>query len=328
MIWAMHLAGALLSVADPYPQTAQPATGEAVALPFPSFGDRTEVSIDFWCRYEDDGRPECEATARDGFVLPDDAGDWIETRTAPRPDLAATGLRRRTPLRFSPGALQPTLVQDGERRWGFWWPELEQPVWEVSLQDIPPQLFYLPIHPDQRSAMVGEIVLLCGVRADGYLGLCSLDRPLEDSVAQKAMGNRAKAVAANLRVRTTADDGSPTADHFVRLTVAFDGATSVSPDPFFELPRVLSRPDPGRMSDLYPIGAREQGLHGSAEVECISPARTGPLENCTLISEEPANHGFGPPTVAIAETVVASPFQIGGRPWRQVVRQRISWRTD
>lgn len=329
MIWMMLLAGGLLSAAEPSPQAAPLSPpGEAIELPFPSFGDRAEVSIDFWCRYDQEGRPECDATARDGFALPDDAGDWLEVRTAYRSDLVDTGLRRRTSLSFSPGAPLPTLLRDENRRWEFWWPELEQPVWEVGLEDVPPHLFYLPVHPDDRPEMAGEVFLLCGVRADGYLGLCTLDRRLGDGEAQQAMGGRARAVAANLRLRTMADDGSPSAGHFVRLTVTFDGAASLPPDPSFEIPRVLSRPDPGQMSALYPVRALERALSGSAVVECISPARTGPLENCTLISEEPANQGFGPPTVAIAETVTASPFLIDGRPWRQVVQQRISWRTD
>jgi hypothetical protein len=219
-------------------------------------------------------------------------------------------------------------LRDQERRWEFWWPQLEQPDWEVGLEDLPPELFYLPIHPDQRPEMIGEFHLLCGVRTDGYLSLCIFDQRPGEGDAEQAMATRARAAAANTRLRAEVEGGGAIAGHFVRLVVRFDGAAGLGPDPSFERPRLLSQPDPGRMSPLYPPAALEAGVSGSAVVECITPAGTGPLENCTLLSEEPANRGFGPPSVTIAETVVAAPFTINGRPWRQVVQQRISWRVE
>lgn len=293
--------------------------------PFQSFEGRDIVVVDFWCRYEADGRRECDASARDGFVLPSGAGDWLERRTGPRPDLADTGLRKRVALEFRPGEPQPTASQDSGRRWDFWWPELPDPVWIVGLDDLEPHLFYLPVRPDERGLMTGDIPLRCGVRPDGYLGLCIFDRPLAGD-AETAMANRAKALAANLRVEPAAADGAPSAGRFVRLNIAFDGAAALADDPPFENPVTLSQPDPALMTRLYPQRALEAGIEGMVVVECVTPAVTGPLENCTVIGEEPGGRGFGPPSVRIAETLTASPFRIDGRAYRQLVRQRILWR--
>lgn len=303
----------------------QQASEPVVERPFPSFEGRAAVIIDFWCRYEPGGVRQCEASARDGFELPADAGDWLETRTGPRPDLERSGLKRRVALEFRPEQARPTGVDDSDRYWDFWWPELPDPVWVTSLESLDPHLFYLPVAPERRERMTGEIPLRCGVRPDGYLGLCIFDRPLAGE-AETVMAGRAKAIAANLRVAPAGADGTPSAGRFVRLNLRFDGAAGLGDEPRFENPATLTQPDAALMTELYPQGALQAQIEGTVVVECISPAAAGPLENCVVIGEDPGGRGFGPPSVTIAETLTASPFRIDGRPYRQLVRQRIFWR--
>ncbi|NJC39747.1 hypothetical protein GGQ87_000005 [Brevundimonas alba] len=321
MIEAMFAAAMTLAAAGGGQQVAPPV----VERPFPSFEGRASVTIDFWCRYEAGGGRRCDAAARDGFDLPEDAGRWLETRTGPRPDLVGTGLRRRVALEFKPGEAQPTAVRDTDRHWEFWWPELTDPVWSIPLESLDPYLSYLPAPPERRTLMTGEIPLQCGVRADGYLDLCIFERPIEEEM-ETVIANRARAVAANVRLEPAAADGSASAGRFVRLNIVFDGGATLGAEPASENPVTLSQPDPEMMSRLYPPGALEAGVEATVTLECIAQAATGPLENCTVIGEDPGGRGFGPPSVAIAETLVTSPFTIEGRPYRQLVRQRIVWR--
>lgn len=309
-----------------HPQAARedPAVPAVVIAPFASFGERTEVTVDFWCRFDPAGVRQCDAQARDGFDLPPDAGDWLELRTGSRADLAETGLEQRVSLTFKPDAERPSVVRDAERYWRFWWPELREPVWSVAVEDLPRHLFYLPVSPEERSTLVGKASLLCGVRTDGHLGLC-IPAELAHNEAGARLAMRARAVAANLRLEPTTADGQPTSRHYVRIDMDYDGAAGLPIDPVFYNPEVLAVPTREEMSAMYPARALQAAVTGQAEVECVAPAEIGPLENCTVMSETPGGWGFGAQSVIAAEKVITSPFRVDGRPFRQVVKQRFQW---
>lgn len=319
---AMIAAVAALALGGVQPQV-MPVT--ALDAPFPSYGEYSSITVDFWCRYDLSSVPECEGQARDGFVLPPNAGDWLERKAGTRPDYINTGLERRISLTFTAGVPGFSPVQDAEKRWRFWWPELQNPNWTIPLSSLPKHLFYWPVSSPRRSAMKGEIFLSCGVRADGYLDLCILDRPLEDGEGPVNMANQAKAIAANLRVEQTQNGGGSTAGHYVRISVAFDGAQDLTDEPSVVSPQVISRPSSDAMLAMYPQVAAERAVAGRAVMECVSPADTGPLENCVVISETPGGHGFGSASVAATEMMVTAPMVMEGHTYRQLVRQRIQW---
>ena len=83
--------------------------------------------------------------------------------------------------------------------------------------------------------------------------------------------------------------------------VVLAGVTSPAPaEPFDETPRLPAPPPPG--SDLeryYPQRARDQGIEGSAVIECALGA-DGRLSACTVVSETPPGSGFGQASIRAA----------------------------
>lgn len=70
--------------------------------------------------------------------------------------------------------------------------------------------------------------------------------------------------------------------------------------PFDETPRLPTPPPPG--SDLeryYPQRARDQGIEGSAVIEC-SVGADGRLSACAVVSETPPGSGFGQASIRAA----------------------------
>lgn len=88
------------------------------------------------------------------------------------------------------------------------------------------------------------------------------------------------------------------------LAVGLVVVCSVTPPalaaPFDETPRLPTPPPPG--SDLeryYPQRARDQGVEGSAVIEC-SVGADGRLSACAVVSETPPGSGFGQASIRAA----------------------------
>lgn len=77
-------------------------------------------------------------------------------------------------------------------------------------------------------------------------------------------------------------------------------APSAFAEPFDETPRLPPPPSPGsELERYYPQRARDQGIEGSAVIEC-SISADGRLSACTVVSETPPGSGFGQASIRAA----------------------------
>ena len=67
------------------------------------------------------------------------------------------------------------------------------------------------------------------------------------------------------------------------------------------------------MSTYYPDRAQREGLNGRAVIDC-TVTDDGHLDNCTAISEEPANYGFGDAALKLAHLFKMKPQMANGAP--------------
>ena len=64
----------------------------------------------------------------------------------------------------------------------------------------------------------------------------------------------------------------------------------------------------------YPVRAADQGIDGSVLLQC-KVAVTGRLEDCEILSESPADFGFGAAAVAVAQNKFRmTPKTVDGKP--------------
>ncbi|MBS0411093.1 MAG: TonB family protein [Proteobacteria bacterium] len=91
------------------------------------------------------------------------------------------------------------------------------------------------------------------------------------------------------------------------------------PRPSMPKPPVLRRPDWARrpsaadMSRFYPEHAQRIGLSGSATIRC-EVAASGGLQGCEVVSEAPANEGFGKAALKLSREFRMKPMTRDGEP--------------
>jgi protein TonB len=67
------------------------------------------------------------------------------------------------------------------------------------------------------------------------------------------------------------------------------------------------------VTELYPSRARDQGVEGSATIDC-AVAGDGRLYDCNVIAENPPGHGFGAATLSLASKFRMRPTTQSGEP--------------
>jgi TonB family protein len=86
----------------------------------------------------------------------------------------------------------------------------------------------------------------------------------------------------------------------------------------------LRRPTPEMLREVFPSAALRKGRSGKAAISCIVTVQ-GILRNCTVLSEEPADLGFGGAALALAPQFLMKPALKGGAPVESTVRIPINW---
>jgi protein TonB len=76
-------------------------------------------------------------------------------------------------------------------------------------------------------------------------------------------------------------------------------------------PDWLRRPDAEDMARYYPDRAQRLNKAGSAKIECTVTAN-GSLTGCSVISEEPADLGFGESSVSLSKLFKMKPKTVDG----------------
>jgi TonB family protein len=84
------------------------------------------------------------------------------------------------------------------------------------------------------------------------------------------------------------------------------------------------RPDGEVLAQAYPREAMEKGLSGKATIRCVA-APDGLLQDCVVLSEEPAGAGFGAATLSVAPHFQMNPAIRDGVPQASTVRIPLVW---
>jgi len=86
----------------------------------------------------------------------------------------------------------------------------------------------------------------------------------------------------------------------------------------------LKRPTPELLKELFPSAALRKAKGGSATIGCIVTVQ-GTLRDCKVLSEKPADLGFGGAALALAPQLLMRPALRDGVPVESPVRIPINW---
>jgi protein TonB len=78
-------------------------------------------------------------------------------------------------------------------------------------------------------------------------------------------------------------------------------------------PDWMRRPNPEDLARYYPERAQRMGVSGSATISCTVTAQ-GTLSDCSVVSEDPADGGFGEATLRISKYFKMRPMTRDGAP--------------
>lgn len=86
---------------------------------------------------------------------------------------------------------------------------------------------------------------------------------------------------------------------------------SVGPAPVSTKPSMRASPPQERWTAVYPAEAARQSLPGVAKLRC-NVTKAGDLTECVVVSEEPAEQGFGEAALKLAEETKVNPGTVDG----------------
>jgi len=193
---------------------------------------------------------------------------------------------------------------------------------------VPPDWLHQPSSDELRAAWPkdalakgqgGRSVMQCEVEPQGTLAKCKV---VSEEPAGQGFGTAALQLAPSMAFKPATQDGKPVAAA-VSIPVAFqvpDPSTVVEPD-------WLKMPNSDDLQAVWPKAAMVKGQGGRAVIECdVEPQ--GTLENCKVISEEPAGMGFGAATLLLAPSFAMKPATRDGKPVGGKVRIPINFKLD
>jgi protein TonB len=73
------------------------------------------------------------------------------------------------------------------------------------------------------------------------------------------------------------------------------------------------RPNADDLARYFPDRAQRMGVEGKATLSCSVNAK-GTLENCSIVSEDPADYGFGEATMKASKLFKMKPKTLDGAP--------------
>ncbi len=175
--------------------------------------------------------------------------------------------------------------------------------------------------------------------ADGVSGVATLDcvikpdRRLDCVVASEepeghGFGQAALAIAADFVARPETSDGVSVIGARVLRTIRFNIDVSTSPE---TQRRTLPRGadlywESGMITRFYPAAARAAGIEGRVELDCVLDADL--RYDCSILSEDPAGHGFGAAALEIVSQFFIRPSAGEASPAGRRSVERIHFRAQ
>ena len=183
----------------------------------------------------------------------------------------------------------------------------------------------------------GSATVECIIAPSGAPESC---RVLTESPVGVGFGNEAVRAARRARALPSLVNGQPVQSR-IRFTLDFlrepegtvgggDPSPPAPAPPVRQQPTILQSPSSSRISQAYPAkaaGVRVQGtsgyshqMNGYALIRC-QVGRTGRLDSCMIVEEDPLGFGFGAAALGLASEYRFSPATINGDPvegWAQI----------
>ncbi|MFI4974832.1 MAG: energy transducer TonB [Caulobacterales bacterium] len=153
----------------------------------------------------------------------------------------------------------------------------------------------------------GQAHIKCSVTDTGLLSRCAV---LDEAPMGQGFGAAALSLAPGMQMGPHFANGQPSAGKDVVVPVRFTPAL-MHPGAIVTQPDWMKRPDPEDLAKWWPAAARGGG--GQAKVSCVVTSR-GLLDKCTVISESPANEGFGQAALLLTPSFLMRPMSIDGLP--------------
>lgn len=134
----------------------------------------------------------------------------------------------------------------------------------------------------------GRADLSCSLSADGVVSDCSV---IAEDPAGFGFGASALLLSQRFLMRPAMLDGEPVAATF-RTSILFrsGGAYAVDGEEYIVSPRWIAAPSRANIDAVFPDQAEDR--EGRAVLDC-AVRRDGGIWRCSVLSETPADHGFG-----------------------------------
>jgi TonB family protein len=179
------------------------------------------------------------------------------------------------PVKFEPGLLHPGAII-GNPDW------LKRPTNDELLN----------YWPSQARGAAGKAAIACVVSNRGLLEKCQIER---DDPPGHGFGGAALAMSAMFLMRPMTLDGLPVGGGRVMIPINFEGSLGrEAPFTSVRVARVApwgAVPTAYQVASAFPKGAIGKLPSGHVVLRC-SMQRTGALQDCDTIQEEPEGHGF------------------------------------
>lgn len=178
----------------------------------------------------------------------------------------------------------------------------------------------------------GQAVLDCAVMSNGVLTACAV---ISEDPANYDFGTAALTIAPKYRM--TPEDVARHTGTKVRFAIDFFESGFVTRTARGEVrpPDWRRKPSADDLRGVWPAAALKRGVGGKATISC-QVNTIGLLEQCAVVSEEPAGLGFGSAALALSGAFEMQPKTENGRPVKGTARIPIifgasgggGWATD
>lgn len=202
---------------------------------------------------------------------------------------------------------------------------------QAGAQDRPPDWLKKPSMQDlmgvwpveaMRTGQGGKATISCAVTVQGALRDC---RIVSESPARQGFGSAGLTLTPQLVMRPALKDGKPVESR-VAIPITWPsmgrptGSNIPGPGPLAGIPeRVISgvrwsqAPSVSDVLAAYPEKARRDKVGGRATLDCVL-TKTGAINHCHILQEEPSLHGFGGAALRLSKTFVGPTADGAGAP--------------
>jgi TonB family protein len=282
-------------------------TANDLAAVYPVHAQRAEISgsAELECQFAADGRLDpcrvfAEAPDREGFgvaALALSRRFRIELSAEPASVVSSTIY---VPIHFQivgPGGISlPKQTVLNTPRWTS----------APSFDDL------ANAYPAGAKASAGDVVLRCGVEANGALAAC---RTLEERPPQQGFADAARSLTSRFRVDFGARAAQSKDDFVADVNVHFvDTKSDPSRDRSIAPPTWLTLYDPDQAAALFPPAAAAKGLRTGRGIVNCEVAQDGGLHDCNLEAGDPDGLGFSEAALKVASGMRMNLWTAGGGP--------------